>query len=146
MDAREYFSRAYRLDESITLLTEQARRAELMATSLGSPDFEEHYNPNRAQEAPFVRLLEKVDDYERQTIEALEKLVSLKKEYRDVIAKVENPNERLVLGFRYLNGYTWERISQEMNADSRTVRRWHENALEHFPVPEEKSPKMSVNA
>ena len=45
-------------------------------------------------------------------------------------------DERLVLRYRYIQGLTWEQIGLEMNADERTIRRWHGNALLHITIPE----------
>jgi RNA polymerase sigma factor (sigma-70 family) len=62
--------------------------------------------------------------------------VELKHELRKVIDTVSNPDERLVLRYRYIHNYTWERIGQELGADSRTIRRWHGKALTHVILPE----------
>ena len=56
---------------------------------------------------------------------------------RGVIAAVSDPNERLVLRYRYVHCMTWREIGKAMNADSRTIRRWHSNALLHVVVPED---------
>jgi DNA-directed RNA polymerase specialized sigma subunit len=47
-----------------------------------------------------------------------------------------NMDERLVLTYRYLKNYTWTRIGDELYADERTIRRWHDRALSHVVVPE----------
>jgi len=63
-------------------------------------------------------------------------LVALKAEIRDVINKVTDIDERMVLRYRYVHNFTWEQIGDELNADKSTIRRWHGNALNHVVVPE----------
>jgi DNA-directed RNA polymerase sigma subunit (sigma70/sigma32) len=63
--------------------------------------------------------------------------VDLKEQNRGVIAKVENTDEQMVLRYRYLHNDTWEKIGEILKADSRTVRRWHDEALKHVKVPDE---------
>ena len=60
MTAKEYLKQAYRLDHRIDSDIAEMERLREMACSVGSPGLEEHHNPNRATEAPFVRVLEKV--------------------------------------------------------------------------------------
>ena len=60
MTAKEYLRQAYRLDHRIDSDITEMERLREMACSIGSPGFEEHYDPNHATEAPFVRALEKV--------------------------------------------------------------------------------------
>lgn len=63
-------------------------------------------------------------------------LVDLKEQIRGVITAVPDTDERMVLRYRYIQGLTWEQIGLEMNADERTIRRWHGNALLHITIPE----------
>ena len=69
--------------------------------------------------------------------EELERLEPERRQMRGVIAAVSDPNERLVLRYRYVHCMTWREIGNAMNADSRTIRRWHSNALLHVVVPED---------
>ena len=52
------------------------------------------------------------------------------------IEKMENPEERLLLKYRYLKNESWEDISYELNVSYRTVHRIHASALNNFVVPE----------
>lgn len=62
MTAKEYLRQAYRLDHRINSDLAELERLRDMEGSISSPSFEEHYNPNRNTEAPFIRCLEKVWD------------------------------------------------------------------------------------
>ena len=107
-----------------------------MASSVGSPGFEEHYNPNRPTEAPFIRCLERVWELQEKINAEIDKLIDLKEQMREVIAAVPDTDERMVLRYRYIHNLTWEQIGNELNADKSTIRRWHGSALTHVVLPE----------
>lgn len=48
MTAKEYLRQAYRLDHRIDSDITEMERLREMACSIGSPGFEEHYDPNHA--------------------------------------------------------------------------------------------------
>lgn len=136
MTAKEYLRQAYRLDHRIDSDITEMERLREMACSIGSPGFEEHYDPNHATEAPFVRALEKVWKMEEKINGEIDRLVDLKAQIRSVIEAVTDPNERMVLRYRYIHNMTWDQIGDELHADARTVRRWHGTALLHVELPE----------
>ena len=57
-------------------------------------------------------------------------------EINAAIESMENPEERLLLKYRYLKNESWEDISYELNVSYRTVHRIHASALNNFIVPE----------
>ncbi|MCH4000658.1 MAG: RNA polymerase subunit sigma-70 [Lachnospiraceae bacterium] len=136
MTPKTYLNQAYRLEQRIRLDQDEINNLRSLATDVGSPGFDEHYNPNTPTDAPFVRTLDKVMEYETKVDEELNLLLKLKAEIQGVIDAVPNMDERLVLKYRYLKNYTWNRIGDELYADERTVRRWHDRALSHVTVPE----------
>lgn len=137
MTAKEYLRQAYRLDHRINSDIAEMERLQEMAGSVGSPGFEEHYNPNRPTEAPFVRCLEKVWDLEQKINSEIDRLIDLKAQMREVIATASNADEQMVLRYRYIHNMTWEQIGDELHADRTTVYRWHNSALNHVTLPEE---------
>lgn len=135
MTAKEYLKQAFRLDHRIDSDITEMERLREMACSIGAPGFEEHYNPNHPTEAPFVRSLEKVWQMEEKINGEIDRLVDLKAQIRSVIEAVTDPNERMVLRYRYIHNMTWDQIGDELHADARTVRRWHGTALLHVELP-----------
>ena len=119
MTSKEYLNQAYRLEQRIRLHKERLDELRDLAGSPGSPGFEEHYNPNRPTEAPFVKTLHKIMELQ-ETIDALCDM-----------------DERLVLTYRYLKNMSWSQIGDRLYVDERTVRRWHNRALSHIKVPSE---------
>lgn len=136
MTTKEYLRQAYLLDKRIDSNIKEAAQLRQMAASVGSPGFEEHYNPNRPTEASFVRSPEREWELE-QTINAeIDRLVNLKAQIRTAIEQVENADERMILRYRYIHNWTWERIGDALHVDERTVCRWHGRALQHITLPE----------
>ena len=93
-------------------------------------------NPNRNLEAPFIKTIEKIWEYEKKIDGKINRLVDLRSEINTAIEKMENSEERLLLKYRYLKNESWEDISYELNVSYRTVHRIHASALNNFVVPE----------
>lgn len=136
MTAKEYLNQAYRLDQRINCDMVEAARLRELASGVGSPDFEEHYNPNRPAEAPFERILCHIWEMEQKISEEIDSLVRLRGQIRTVIGALENPDERMLLYCRYVCGMTWVQIMEELHAGRTTVYRWHNAALDHVEIPE----------
>ena len=136
MTAKEYLGQAYRLENKIRL--QQRRIAELreLATSVSSPGFEEHYSATRNLDALFVKTLERIMEYQEEADKRIVLLLDLREQIRTGIDEMESPDEALVIEHRYIYNMSWADIGIELNADERTVRRWHNKALSHYPIPE----------
>jgi RNA polymerase sigma factor (sigma-70 family) len=138
MTAEQYLSQAYRLDQRIQLDQAELGNLRTLAASVGSPGFEEHYNPNHPTDAPFVKALERIWEMEQKVSSELNQLLRLKQDILTVLSKVDDVDERLILTYRYLQNMSWSEISIELGVSDRTIRRWHERALSHVVVPERK--------
>lgn len=136
MTPKEYLKQAYRLDHRINSDIAELGRLREMSTSISSPNLGEKVQTNRNTDAPFVKCLERIYSLEEKINEEIDLLVNLKEEIRSVIDMVSNTDERMVLRYRYIHNYTWEQIGDVLGADSRTVRRWHGQALGHVILPE----------
>ena len=137
MTPKEYLRQAYRLDHRINSDIAEMERLQEMLGTVSSPSLEEHYNPNRPTEAPFIRRLEKVWELQDKINREIDRLIDLKAQMRDVIATVSDADEQMVLRYRYIHNMTWEQIGDELHADRTTVFRWHNVALQHITLPEE---------
>lgn len=136
MKAKEYLHQAYRLDKRIQSNIEEMERLRELSTSVSSPSWCERIQTQRHTDALFVRYLERIEELQIKINDEVDNLIALKAEIRDVINKVMDIDERLVLRYRYVHNFTWEQIGDELNADKSTIRRWHGNALNHVIVPE----------
>ena len=137
MTAKDYLSQAYRLDQRIDSNIAEITRLREMACGISSPSWEEKVQTSRNTDAPFVRCLEKIMDLDKVVNSEIDTLVDLKRQIRTTIERVPNTDEQLVLRYRYIHNCTWEQIGNELNADARTIRRWHGDALQKVKVPQD---------
>ena len=137
MTNKEYLRQAYRLDQKINSDIEEVTRLREMASSISSPVLGDKVQTSRNGEAPFVRSIEKILMLEEKIDQEIDLLVDLKSQMRDVIAAVPDTDERMVLRYRYIHNLTWEQIGNELNADARTIRRWHGSALVNVVLPDD---------
>lgn len=56
---------------------------------------------------------------------------------RNSIESIENDKEKTILTYRYLRGYTWEKIAEKTKYCQQWVRKLHAQALDHFEIPKE---------
>ncbi|GAB2022120.1 hypothetical protein RyT2_11940 [Pseudolactococcus yaeyamensis] len=137
MTPKNYLKHAYRLDNRIDKELLSLKELRVLVTSTQIVSYEERISsPNRNTEAPFIRVLEKVYLLERHINEQIDKFVNLRNQMQEAIDKLENVDLNIVLSYRYIHGMTWERIAEELNADVRTIYRWHTKALKLMQVPE----------
>lgn len=136
MTAKEYLRQAYRLNERINSHIEEMENLRDLSGRIQGVSYGEHIpSPNRQTDAPFVKILDKIMDYEERINREIDKLVNLKQEMEEAIEKLPNMDERLLLRYRYLDSHSWEDIGVLLNASVRTVHRIHSAALQHFSVP-----------
>lgn len=135
MTAKEYLNQARYLDALIHCRLREIDYWRDLSSSVSGSSFEEHHNPNRPTEAPFVRCLEKIDEIQRSVEEKVAYLICLKEEINKAIDKLDNRDEQLLLRYRYLDNCTWEEIAAMLNVSIRSVHRIHGMALQHFSVP-----------
>ncbi len=138
VSTKEYLKRAYLLDKQINVEIQELEQLRNMRGTIQGCSYGEKVgsNPNRNTEAPFIKTIEKIWEYEQKIDAKIDKLVDLRSEINASIEKMENPEERLLLKYRYLKNESWEDIAYELNVSYRTVHRIHASALNNFIVPE----------
>ena len=136
MTPKEYLNQARHLDALINCRLREIDYWRDLSTSVAGNSFEEHHNPNRPADAPFVRCLEKIDAIQRDVEEKVTHLVSLREDINTRIDMLASHEEQMVLRYRYLDNCTWEEIAAMVNVSLRTVHRIHGSALQNFPLPE----------
>lgn len=135
MTSKEYLNQAYRLNEKINSDLAELDDLRHMATSIGSPSLEEHFSGTRQTDPPFLRAIIKIDEMERKINAEIDRYVDLKKEINDAIKAVPSTDEQMLLRYRYINGYGWNKIGVLMSISLRTVHRIHATALRNFSIP-----------
>ena len=58
-----------------------------------------------------------------------DKLIELRRQIETAIAGVQDPRERTLLGYRYIDGLSWEEICVKMHYEWDSIHRMHRLAL-----------------
>ena len=119
---KELKKKAARLEETINEL-----RINKMFPSVVVSDMPSAHN--RFDLSDYMAVLdEKIQELVTARYKAIEKYTEI---YRH-IELMEDENERMVLTYRYLRNYTWEKIEDKMNYSMTSIHRIHGNALKNF--------------
>ena len=76
--------------------------------------------------------VEKFIEMQNKLAEQIDRGVALREDIEKAIGAVADDRLRLLLRYRYIDGYTWERIAVEMHYSWRQVVRMHGKALEEM--------------
>lgn len=136
MKAKDYLNQAYRLDQRINANIAEVQRLRLMSESISSPSWGEKVSGTRSTDPPFVKSLMKIMDLEQQIDAEVAKLIELKAQIREVIDAVPDTDEQMVLRYRCLLNYSFERIGDLMCYGKTTAWSWYNKALSHVVLPQ----------
>ena len=128
MSAKEYLSQAFRIDQRINAKLEQVAALRALATKATSTlsDMPRPDTPNVCRMADIIT---KIVDAENEINAEIDRLVDLKREMREVIGAVKNPEYQALLELRYLCFKSWSEISVELEYEDRYVYKVHDRAL-----------------
>ena len=128
MNAKEYLSQAYHIDQRITCKTEQIRSLKELVRKVNSV----------ISDSP-------KDNYDKQIMEKndVSDLLKLKKEIISVIKCIDNPEHKTLLELRYLCFNKWDDIALLMKYSRDTVYKIHQQALQN--VSEKLGSKIQKN-
>lgn len=136
MTAKQYLRQAYRLNDLINSDLAELEQLKVLSTSVSSPNLSGMPSSGtRKQEAPFVNAVMKIIELEKVIDAEIDRFVDLKKEIRDVINKVPDNSQKLVLKLRYIQFLKWESVASEMDLSLKQVHRIHNEALKNLKLP-----------
>ena len=128
MTAKEFLSRAHRIDLRINSKLEQVQSlsdlAEKATSTLSDLPFSGTRNIHRMED-----VIVKILDLESEIKDDIEKLVETKREIKETVERVPTASHRTLLELRYICGKTWEDIAAEMHYSVRNVHILHGAAL-----------------
>ena len=128
LNAKDYLSQAYRIDQRINSKLEQVQSlrglAEKATATLSDAPVTGTHNVHSMED-----IIAKMVDLESEINADLGELIDLKHEIVTVINCVEVPELLTLLEMRYLCFETWEKIAVELHYDIRHVHRLHGRAL-----------------
>jgi DNA-directed RNA polymerase specialized sigma subunit len=135
MTCKEFLSMHQNFDIKIESRIREISHLREMSLRLSAPSFEEKVSGSQQTDAPFVRLIEKIVDLEREIDSEIDSLVTIREEILSAIEAVEDPRQQAVLNYRYLQNMKWQEIANALFADRTSVYRWHKQALEQIKIP-----------
>ena len=136
MTVKEYLSQGYRLEQRIKMHQDEIEGLKALATSVGSPGFNENHNATKSTAAPFEKTLLRIMEMEKEHAEMLDKLLTFKRELMLIFEEIQNKDERLVLYYRYIHNMRWTDIADKLGWDPRTIKRWHNKAMAKVVIPD----------
>lgn len=139
MTAKEYLRQLARSNSRIDALIERQRRYRELAERRTAV-YRDTPGGGRRCSSSVEECAVKIIDLEREIDRRIDEYVDLTREIETAIDKVGDDRYRDILRYRYINGWSWERIAQEMHYDRRQITRLHGLALLEI---EKKCPKMS---
>lgn len=132
MTGKEYLGQLRRINERINSDMQETAQIRDMAMSLKSSGLEEDFDPNHTTEAPFVKPMEKLWEREQMIADEVTQMIELSNQCRKIIDRMPDRRERLVLRYRYIHGYSWDRIAGEMGYSLRWIYKLHDRAVRSF--------------
>lgn len=134
-EARAYLEQSRKQEAKTLVIYERIARYRSIAESAPSHNFGEASEPQPKSEAPFVKVLEQIEELEDELERELTILLELDRQINSCLDALEEPNHMLVLAYRYMEGLGWKQVSAKMGVSCATARRWHTDALEAFKMP-----------
>ena len=133
MRAKEYLRQLKRLDTLIDLKNKELDDLQLRVKSIGSMNFsEERVQTSLSEDAPFVKLIEKIVDLQAEINAEINIFVDTKHRIISQIQALKNPNHISLLYKRYVEYKNLVQISFEMNFSYDHIKHLHGCALEDF--------------
>ena len=136
MEQKKEYLRSYRktrAEEKAIRESIEELRLNKMSPSLGVQDG----MPKGSGGSDLSGYAARLDELERKLQVKQKKAVILMCNIADSIAEMEDATERTLLRYRYICGYTWEKIAEEMNCSVRWIHKKHGKALKSFKFPKE---------
>lgn len=128
MNAKEYLSQAWRIEQQVQSKLEQIEALKSLAckvtAAMGSEPVSHTRNVTSMQDA-VIRIMEAEEELNRR----IDALVAMKMEVMTVIDQVKDVTLRLILEKRYLSFQSWELIAVDMGYTVRWTLMRHEEAL-----------------
>ncbi len=130
MTAKEYLSQYRELNREIDSIWTDIQRLRCLATRTNSGDVSAMPKATKCKsEANFAGVVEKLIKEEEKMNKKIDKLLVVRKNVESAINAVEDSTLRVLLNYRYICGYTFERIAVEMHYSYRNVCYLHGKAL-----------------
>ena len=123
----KFLKRYKQIDKEITQLLREKSEIFSLGTKI-TPTYSDM--PKGTNESDKVQsTVEKLEEYERKIGIRIDDWCEAKLDIEKAIHTVESDALRLLIRYRYINGWTFEKIAVQMHYDYRWVRRLHRKAV-----------------
>ena len=142
-DAKSYLRKIEQLDAHIDGLVQDLQNEKVKAekvTATISPVVVAHSGNQANLEITILKIIELQEEINRK----IDRFISLKREIRNILEQLEDPNHVKVLHKRYFEYKPWEQIAIEMKYSYRNVCNIHGYALQAFEAVMEGGKKNTV--
>ncbi len=136
MTPQQYLQQAKNLDALIQARLQEKETLQQVALSVRTSSLSPRVGGSHSNEAAYTRTIEKLLSVQQQLDDAIAAMVERKGLILSALGNLPTLQQQLVLRYRYLDGMTWEQIADLLQMSSRTIRRIHAQALQHFVVPQ----------
>jgi len=132
-DKIKYLKRYINLDREIDRKLEEVARLRSKLTRI-MPIYSTEPKGGGSIRGKTESIIAKIVDLENEIDTDIDRLVAIREGIKTIIEAVEDDRERLLLQYRYLDGWTFEKIAVEMNYSWRQIHRLHSRALSNLKM------------
>ncbi|MBP3701708.1 MAG: sigma-70 family RNA polymerase sigma factor [Lachnospiraceae bacterium] len=118
----------------LELQLEEVRASKLYPSAIGGDGM-----PKGSSKSDLSAYAAAVDDLERKIKKEKQIRLELLDKIRDAIESMGNEDEKDLLHYRYIKGWSWGHIADQMGYGYRNVIKIHGKALGNFKIPEKSS-------
>ena len=136
MEVTEYLNQAYWLEHLIESREEDINQMRELSMSVSAVQFAENTCQSDNNNARFVKLLNKIDEYKMELLDEMDLLMRLKAQIRTAINTVPSLRGQAVLQRRHIQNQSWDLIAEKLSVSRSTVIRWYKDAAAEVKMPE----------
>ena len=132
MGVKEFLERAIHLDGLIDIQMAELDQYRRLSLKIGGSRLEEHVSHSAPTEAPYAKWVERIVDKEQEMNDSIDRLLAAKEEINRFIDGVSDPRWQRILRSRYIMGFSWSKIAQDMGCTVRHAQRMHKEILQNL--------------
>lgn len=133
MDVKEFLSQHKIIDDCINAKLDEIKELRSLATRL-SPSISGESRSVGTVSDRVGRTAAKIADLEREVNDQIDRLIEVKAEINAMINSLDDILLRNLLERRYLLGFSWEKIAEDMGYTPRHITRLHNKAIERLQL------------
>ena len=136
MNAKEYLSRFHDTEQKIKRMQAEVDEYIRLANSIPGMNFDTiRVNGTKSLDAPYVKWIQRALDNELLIADLKRDLPIIKGEIISVIDELNDPEQKRLLIYRYVDWNSWNEIAVKMFISYSSSRRLHDKALVIIKIP-----------